>query len=233
MRCVQNKLERLKLQKNISRNTRALKSIEPLIFCGMQKCVLVKRSRHISWQSAWQEDIETHQDFQDWQFIHKDGELTFQKADKNLPIVWFASFQDMLGKSTLGGIKTRNEDIHTTNWDCVILDEYHFGAWREHAKELFDREEIDEDEYKEIKESGLEYYDEESMPITTSAYLYLSGTPFRAINSGEFLEDQIFSWTYSDEQRAKEAWGDSPDNPYRELPKMVLLTYQMPEEIQK
>lgn len=184
-------------------------------------------------QSAWQEDIETHQDFQDWQFIHKDGELTFQKADKNLPIVWFASFQDMLGKSTLGGIKTRNEDIHTTNWDCVILDEYHFGAWREHAKELFDREEIDEDEYKEIKESGLEYYDEESMPITTSAYLYLSGTPFRAINSGEFLEDQIFSWTYSDEQRAKEAWGDSPDNPYRELPKMVLLTYQMPEEIRK
>lgn len=183
--------------------------------------------------SAWKEDLQTHKDFADWQFISKDEILTFENADKSKPIVWFASFQDVLGKTALGGIKPRNEDICATNWDCVILDEYHFGAWRENAKDLFDKEEIDEDEYKEIKDSGLDYYEEENMPITTSAYLYLSGTPFRAINSGEFLEDQIFSWTYSDEQRAKETWGDTPDNPYLELPQMVLMTYQMPEEIRK
>ncbi len=41
------------------------------------------------------------------------------------------------------------------------------------------------------------------MPITTSHYLYLSGTPFRAIENGEFIEEQIFNWTYSDEQREK------------------------------
>ena len=44
------------------------------------------------------------------------------------------------------------------------------------------------------------------MPITTSHYLYLSGTPFRAIENGEFIEEQIFNWTYSDEQKAKNEW---------------------------
>ena len=70
------------------------------------------------------------------------------------------------------------------------------------------------------------------MPITTNAYLYLSGTPFRAIASGEFIEEQIFNWTYSDEQRAKESWkGDK--NPYASLPRMVMLTYQLPDSIRE
>ena len=73
-------------------------------------------------------------------------------------------------------------------------------------------------------------YDEELMPLRTGAYLYLSGTPFRAISTGEFIEEQIFNWTYSDEQAAKEEW-KGEDNPYAQLPKMVMLTYQMPESI--
>jgi len=68
------------------------------------------------------------------------------------------------------------------------------------------------------------------MPITTNHYLYLSGTPFRAIASGEFIEEQIFNWTYSDEQAAKESW-TGLDNPYLSLPRMVLLTYQLPDAI--
>ncbi len=71
-----------------------------------------------------------------------------------------------------------------------------------------------------------------SCPITTSHYLYLSGTPFRAIASGEFIEEQIFNWTYSDEQRAKENWKGN-DNPYAMLPRMVLLTYQLPDAIRE
>jgi hypothetical protein len=47
-------------------------------------------------------------------------------------------------------------------------------------------------------------YDEGLMPLRTGAYLYLSGTPFRAISTGEFIEEQIYNWTYSDEQAAKE-----------------------------
>jgi hypothetical protein len=74
----------------------------------------------------------------------------------------------------------------------------------------------------------------EFLPITTKAYLYLSGTPFRALSTGEFIEEQIFNWTYTDEQRVKEEFAaNHPDqrNPYGALPQMRLLTYQMPDEL--
>lgn len=77
---------------------------------------------------------------------------------------------------------------------------------------------------------GMDYFDEDLMPITTNAYLYLSGTPFRAIKSGEFIEEEIYNWTYSDEQRAKAEW-KGENNPYASLPRMVMMTYQMPNEI--
>ena len=179
-------------------------------------------------QNAWEEDLASHTDFKGWQFISRNTELTFDKADKNRPIVCFGSFQDFLGKNKAGGIKAKNEWVHLTNWDCVILDEYHYGAWRENAKDLFENEDKKEIEYAQGK--GMDYFDEEVMPITTDAYLYLSGTPFRAINSGEFIEEQIYNWTYSDEQRAKAEWKGT-NNPYASLPRMVMLTYQMPDEI--
>lgn len=181
-------------------------------------------------QSAWEADLKGHVDFAGWQFI-KPGGLTHEEADKNKPIVCFGSFQDYLGRNrSTGGIKTKNEWVHATNWDCVILDEYHYGAWREKAKDLFEAEEKEEIEFAEGE--GIEIFDESEMPITTEAYLYLSGTPFRAIASGEFIEEQIFNWTYSDEQRAKENWKGA-DNPYAMLPRMVLLTYQLPDSIRE
>ncbi|MBL7965648.1 MAG: DEAD/DEAH box helicase family protein [Prolixibacteraceae bacterium] len=180
-------------------------------------------------QSAWDEDLQTHVDFKGWQFISRNG-LTFEEADQKNPIVCFGSFQDYLGKNEAGGIKTRNEWVHLTNWDCVIFDEYHYGAWRENAKELFEAEGKKELEFGEGE--GIEYFDEDMMPITTNHYLYLSGTPFRAIASGEFIEEQIFNWTYSDEQKAKENWQE-PNNPYASLPRMVMLTYQLPDSIRE
>lgn len=181
-------------------------------------------------QSAWDEDLMTHVDFEGWQFISRNG-LSFEEANPKKPIVCFGSFQDYLGKNTsTGGIKSKNEWVHATNWDCVIFDEYHYGAWRENAKELFEAEGKKELEFGEGE--GIEYFDEESMPITTNHYLYLSGTPFRAIASGEFIEEQIFNWTYSDEQRAKADWDNSKgNNPYASLPRMVMMTYQLPDSI--
>ena len=182
-------------------------------------------------QSAWEEDLRTHIDFEGWQFISRTSTLTYDTADHDKPIVCFGSFQDYLGKSKAGGIKTHNEWVHAINWDCVILDEYHYGAWRENAKDLFENEDKREQAYAEGE--GLDYFDEGDMPITTGAYLYLSGTPFRAINSGEFIEEQIYNWTYSDEQRAKAEWDDSQgENPYASLPRMVMMTYQLPDELQ-
>jgi len=187
-------------------------------------------------QSAWDDDLQQHRDFAGWQFISPDG-LDYQHADKKKPIVCFGSFQDYLGRNkSTGGVKTKNEWVHTTHWDCVILDEYHYGAWREKAKDLFEAE--DTDEVKFAKGQGAEFLTEaveeieDILPITTDHYLYLSGTPFRAIASGEFIEDQIFNWTYSDEQRAKANWKKA-NNPYAMLPRMVLLTYQLPDSIRE
>lgn len=182
-------------------------------------------------QNSWEEDLKSHVDFNDWQFVSRTG-LQYSEIDHTKPYVWFASFQDVLQKTDAGGIKPRNEEIHLINWDCIILDEYHFGAWRDSAKDLYDAE--DKKEQSKQDGEGLDYYDEAQMPLTTSAYLYLSGTPFRALNNGEFLEDQIFNWTYIDEQREKNLWNKQDEiNPYAELPKMVMMTYKMPDEIKQ
>ena len=188
-------------------------------------------------QSAWREDLMTHVDFEGWQFIcrgQRHGDPTadeqYAKANKKKPIVCFGSFQDFLGYNReTGGIKTTNEWVHEINWDLVVFDEYHFGAWKDSAKKLF---EVEEDEVEGEERSG-ERLDETWLPITAMRYLYLSGTPFRAINSGEFIEDQIYNWTYSDEQRAKAEWRGAVENPYAALPRMVMLTYKIPESIQR
>ncbi|CAM5615748.1 hypothetical protein [Rhodanobacter lindaniclasticus] len=139
------------------------------------------------------------------------------QIDKKKPVVYFGSFQDLLGRDrATGAIKTRNEWLHEVNWDLVVFDEYHFGAWRDTAKELFEGEE----EAEAKQEAKLEYTadipevnddldvlsekETDFLPITTKAYLYLSGTPFKALATGEFIEEQIFNWTYTDEQRVKE-----------------------------
>jgi len=184
-------------------------------------------------QSAWEEDLRCHVDFQGWQFIaSKDVPPQGDPAyDKHRPLVCFGSFQDYLGRNpSTNGIKTKNEWVHATHWDCVIFDEYHYGAWREKARELFEAE--DERERKFAEGEGIEYFDEDILPITSYHYLYLSGTPFRAIATGEFIEEQIYNWTYSDEQKAKEEW-QGPNNPYAPLPRMVLMTYQLPDAIRE
>jgi len=98
--------------------------------------------------------------------------------------------QDLLGVGPDGRIKAHNEWIHTTNWDLVVFDEYHFGAWRERAKDLFEKE--DEEQFIEREEKKAEELakgldnkkkvptfdkdselDESFLPITTSYYLFL------------------------------------------------------------
>ncbi len=192
-------------------------------------------------EESWETDLDSHVDFAGWQFYSRDKAnrtgITPEDLDPNKPIVCFGSFQDFLGTNAAGGIKAKNEWVHLTNWDLIIFDEYHFGAWRENAKRLFDHE--DEDSYDSLdierykKDEAADAITEDDLPITTNYYLFLSGTPFRAINTGEFMEDQIFSWTYSDEQSAKENWAGPGPNPYAMMPQMVMLTYRIPDEIRK
>jgi hypothetical protein len=197
-------------------------------------------------EDAWQTDLESHVDFEGWQYLSKSsgGDPTKAKASK--PLVYFGSFQDLLGEDESGNVKAKNEWLYKWKWDLVIFDEYHFGAWRDRAKELFEGEEeaVAKKEAKLEYNPGLEGVNEalevlsekeaEFLPITTKAYLYLSGTPFRALATGEFIEEQIFNWTYTDEQRAKAEFAARHPgkwNPYGALPQMRLLTYQMPDEL--
>lgn len=197
-------------------------------------------------EDAWQTDLESRVDFDGWQYLSKSSGGDPTQIDRKKPVVYFGSFQDLLGRDAAGNIKPKNEWVHAINWDLVIFDEYHFGAWRDTAKELFEGEEdaVAKKEAKLEYAAGLEEINEdltvlseketEFLPITTRAYLYLSGTPFKALATGEFIEEQIFNWTYTDEQRAKaEFAAEHPGewNPYGALPEMRLLTYQMPDEL--
>lgn len=197
-------------------------------------------------EDAWQTDLESHADFDGWQYLSRNSERDPSRVAASKPLVYFGSFQDLLGRDDAGNIKPKNTWLHKVKWDLVVFDEYHFGAWRDTAKELFEGEE----EAVAKKEAKLEYAagladvnedlselsekEAEFLPITTKAYLYLSGTPFKALAKGEFIEEQIFNWTYTDEQRAKETFAQKhlgEWNPYGSLPQMRLLTYQMPDEL--
>jgi hypothetical protein len=197
-------------------------------------------------EDAWKTDLESHKDFDGWQYLSRNSDRDPTGISPSKPLVYFGSFQDLLGRDDVGNIKPKNGWLHEVKWDLVVFDEYHFGAWRDTAKELFEGEE----EAVAKKEARLEYAaglagvnedlselserEAEFLPITTKAYLYLSGTPFKALATGEFIEEQIFNWTYTDEQRAKEEFArKNPGkwNPYGALPQMRLLTYQMPDEL--
>ncbi|QDZ15289.1 DEAD/DEAH box helicase family protein [Humibacter ginsenosidimutans] len=197
-------------------------------------------------EDAWKTDLESHVDFDGWQYVSREAGGNPQKADPEHPLVFFGSFQDLLGRDKAGNFKAKHEWLKQLHWDLVVFDEYHFGAWRDTAKELFEGED-DTSKKKEIEQefgSELETFadeleelhsDEDAfVPIQAGAYLYLSGTPFKALATGRFIEEQIFNWTYTDEQSAKAKFGpEHPGkwNPYAALPEMRLLTYQMPDEL--
>lgn len=191
-------------------------------------------------ETAWREDLEGHADFVGWRFKGKDDPPADLDGDE--PVVWFASFQDVLGTDDDGHPKARNEDLYLHPWDAVVIDEYHFGAWRDAARSLYlgdkeagaggdtsEKAALDTPDLDEDFACNLE----EVLELTVHNFLYLSGTPFRALTQGEFLEEQVFNWTYSDEQRAKKGWDERKENPYSALPKMHLLVYEMPDKLRE
>lgn len=165
-------------------------------------------------EQAWEDDLTSHVDFDGWQFIK--GKQGWNNIDDSRPVVWFASYQDIKGRNDT--IKDRHNKLYDETWDCIFVDEYHFGAWRDSAKELSD-------------DDGPSNHDSDTLKqISAKFHLYLSGTPFRALSDGEFSEDQVFNWTYADEQLAKNEW-ESDNNPYEELPQIVMMTYKLPDSI--
>ena len=182
-------------------------------------------------EQAWRDDL-AHRDFAGWRFHGKDDDPA--DITDSSPLVWFASFQDVLGKDDDGKAKEKNRDLYKVEWDAVVVDEYHFGAWRDAARSIYvgevdeitgektegDKTEARAADTPDLDDGFVEGIEEAlAKSLKVDHYLYLSGTPFRALTEGEFLEDQVYNWTYSDEQREKKKWKGS-HNPYASLPQL-------------
>lgn len=122
------------------------------------------------------------------------------------PLIFFISLQDLKGRSAdATGFKHKNQWIFDLpgGWDLLIIDESHEGV-------------------RTLKTADVR------KNLKVDFTLHLSGTPFKAIADGEFTSDQIFNWSYSDEQEAKEIWDyEQGDNPYAVLPRMNFRAYHM------
>ena len=114
----------------------------------------------------------------------------------------FESLQGLKGSIYFDGEYDKLQWIADLDWDVLIVDEAHEGVDTEKTDHAFDK-------------------------IKRKFTLYLSGTPFKALASSRFLDDQIFNWSYADEQQAKEEWKSENRNPYEELPKLNMFTYQL------
>lgn len=131
------------------------------------------------------------------------------RRKRNLPemsIIDFVSLQDLKGAKAFGGQFNKLEEISKINWDLLVIDEAHEGVDTLKTDVAFER-------------------------IRRQFTLHLSGTPFKALSNDKFNSDAIFNYTYADEQKRKRGWDDSneQENPYANLPKLNLYTYQMSE----
>ena len=119
----------------------------------------------------------------------------------------FVSLQDLKGAIDFGGKYDKLEHVAALEWDVLIIDEAHEGVDTFKTDVAFDH-------------------------IKRKFTLHLSGTPFKAIANEKFPEEAIFNWTYADEQKAKRDWDDSElPNPYADLPRLNMFTYQMSDII--
>lgn len=203
-------------------------------------------------EDAWKKDLEYHIDFKDYLFLRGDSlNLINFYLSENKKIVAFASYQDLLGtKDNNNDIKDRHIQLFSTEWDVVIIDEFHYGSGTKKAQEL--TKEIAESKKEEIEmlKELLSEEDEEIIEekvsheieiiveksISSKYRLFLSGTPFKAIADSKFEKEAIFNWTYTDEQKAKKQWDlDFPEkkdkNPYMSLPQIQMYLYKVSDDL--
>lgn len=119
----------------------------------------------------------------------------------------FVSLQDLKGSIYFGGRYEKLKELSAEDgiiWDILIIDEAHEGV----------------DTYK--TDTAFNH-------INRKYTLHLSGTPFKALANDKFPDNAIYNWTYADEQKKKRDWDDTreEENPYRNLPRLSLFTYQM------
>lgn len=123
--------------------------------------------------------------------------------------ITFISLQDLKGAKFAGGKYEKLEWVAGLNWDLLVIDEAHEGIDTRRTDSAFSQ-------------------------LKRDFTLHLSGTPFKALANSKFSEEQIFNWSYVDEQEAKENWDSTiGSNPYESLPTLNLFTYQMSRMIEE
>jgi len=174
---------------------------------GFRKTLIFTHRPVVS--DGWYEDFVKIFKHTDYVFGSKTkGETIDNLADTDKPFVYFASMQDLRGSSAVGGKFDKNEYVFLIDWDFVVVDEAHEGTQTTLGQKVF--------------QAVLDNTDKKPK------MLELSGTPFNLLS--DFKENEIYTWDYIMEQRAKRDWplkhfGDS--NPYEELPQLEMFTYNL------
>lgn len=168
--------------------------------------------KFIGWQTGWKfisesDSLKGKKGYISRQQYMED--LDKMKNDEIKGEVAFESLQGLKGSIYFGGQYDKLDWIQKQKWDLLIIDEAHEGVDTYKTDVAFDK-------------------------IQRKFTLHLSGTPFKAIASNKFRADQIFNWSYEDEQEAKANWDENTQgsNPYGKLPRLNLYTYQLSHMIQ-
>ena len=141
-----------------------------------------------------------------------ENDLKIRKLDEDgTYFVYFASIQDLRGSQIVGGKFNKNNAVFALDWDLIVIDEAHEGT----------QTELGDNVIKILRKDNTKV-------------LALSGTPFNLLN--QFSEDNVYTWDYVMEQKKKTEWdlthhGDH--NPYADLPKMHIFTYDLGEKLKK
>ena len=117
-------------------------------------------------------------------------------------MIAFESLQGLKGSVYFGGNFDKLRWMSELEFDLLIVDEAQEGVDTMKTERAF----------RNIKRKHT---------------LYLSGTPFKQLASEQFSKEQIFNWSYADEQEAKANWSGEDANPYETLPRLAMFTYQL------
>lgn len=184
---------------------KTLSALEVIKREGFKKSIIITHRPVVD--DGWYQDFDKiFYNSTDYRYGSRDnGEKLDHLLSSGKPFVFFKSIQDLRGSKDVGGKFDKNDEIFSTDWDFLIIDEAHEGTQTKLGQAVKD-----------------------NLVKQNTKVLDLSGTPFNLFS--KFEAENIYTWDYIMEQEAKANWakyhfGDS--NPYEDLPTMNIFTYHL------
>jgi len=179
-------------------------------------------------EDSWREDLKHIQTDYDYYTDFELSKPTFKlNSNPTKPFVIFLSLQNYLGRdANTQYTKDKIKKLQDIDFDLLVLDEYHFGAWNERTQETI--EDMDKEYQKSLKDKENQDL-AKKFGISTKETICLSGTPFKAIDRGEFTDVNTYLYSYFDEQKNKYPEEDfsNPTKEYAHFPDMKIFGYNM------